>query len=178
MVEATTQPKRPSPKEIQQKLQETEAQLKVYIDHLQRLQAEFENYRKRHERDQHELRQFLTRDLLGQLLDLADSFDRALAHLTEEDSHTQGLRLIHAQLTQLLAKHGVTPLPALHQPFNPHHHEALATEASDAPPQTIIEEIQKGYFLHGTILRPAKVKVSDGPSPNPSSPDTHGGPQQ
>jgi molecular chaperone GrpE len=124
-------------------------------DLLQRMQAEFDNFRKRADRDKAMCRSLATADLVKQLLPVLDSFDHALS--ASEDS---GLRLLYAQLTAVMRQAGLTRMEVLGKKFDPHEHEVLMQEKSDKEEGTILEELQPGYRLNGVIIRYAKVKTS------------------
>jgi len=131
-----------------------------------RLKADFENLRKRIEREQAEFRTVATIRLVTELLPVLDNFDRAIASERlegENEAFRAGVELIHRQLAEALKKEGLRPVDALGQPFDPAIHEAVATApASGIPEHTVIEEIQRGYLLRERLLRPALVRVSVG----------------
>ena len=135
-------------------------------ERLLRLQADFENLRKRIEREQEEFRAVATIRLVTELLPVLDNFDRAIASETLEGENAAfraGVELIHRQLAEALKKEGLRPVDALGKPFDPAIHEAVATApASGLPENTVIDEIQRGYFLRERLLRPALVRVSVG----------------
>ncbi len=135
-------------------------------DRLLRLQADFENLRKRIEREQAEFRGIATIRLVTELLPVLDNLERALASERPEgdsDAFRAGVELIHRQFVEALRKEGLRRVDALGQPFDPEVHEAVATEtAAGLPANLVIEEIQRGYFLRDRLLRPALVKVTVG----------------
>jgi molecular chaperone GrpE len=137
-------------------------------DRLLRGQAEFENYRKRVERERGELYQRGRDDVLLQFLPVVDNFERALSSLETSDGDAESMRhgveLIHKQFKDLLSKFGLEAVEALGQVFDPHVHEAVTTEATDKHEEnTVIEEFQRGYRIGDRLLRPAKVKVASSP---------------
>ncbi len=138
-------------------------------ERLLRLQADFENLRKRIEREQAEFRAVATIRLVRELLPVLDNFERALASERPEGESAAfraGVELIHRQLLEALRKEGLRPVDALGRPFDPEVHEAVAVEpATGLPDHTVIEEIQRGYFLRERLLRPALVKVGTGGGP-------------
>lgn len=147
------------------------------IDKLKRLEdqhlravAELENYRKRSARQYEELMRTANDRLLADLLEVVDSFDRALAHSAENDaakteSFADGVKLIHGQLNELLRKYDVKPIDAVGQPFDPNKHEALMQMASDEYENgKVVSELVKGYTIGDRILRHSKVSVSTGPA--------------
>ncbi len=129
---------------------------------LQRTQAQFENFRKQTEKRNEEIHKMAARDIVSQLLPIIDTFELALKNTANHEEFVQGVGLIHSQLTTMLQDNGVIPINALHKLFNPQEHEALMKVASEEQENTIIEEFAKGYKLHDTIIRHAKVKVSAG----------------
>ena len=140
------------------------------IDTLQRLQADFDNYRKRAARDQESLVARAGERIVKDLLPILDDLERALeaAEQHEEAKLEDGVRLVHRQLEQLLEKEGLA-LVETEGRFDPHVHEALLTQPSDADEGSVIEVLQKGYRLGDRVLRPARVVVAgakeeDGPS--------------
>ena len=132
------------------------------LDRLARLQAEFENARKRAVREQQEFRDFATADAIKALLPAIDSFERALQTPSNQPSEFRsGVELIYKQFQDALTKLGVRPVPAKGQVFDPHVHEAIEmVETSDVPDHHVIEELQRGYKLKERLLRPAMVKVA------------------
>lgn len=137
-------------------------------DQLLRRQAEFENYRKRMERERGELYQRGRDDVLLQFLPVVDNFERALSSLEASEGDAEALRhgveLIHKQFTDALSKFGLEAVDAVGKTFDPHVHEAVTTEATDKHKEnTVIEEFQRGYKIGDRLLRPAKVKVASSP---------------
>ena len=140
-----------------------------YRDRLLRSIAEFDNYRKRIERERRELAEFVSFEILHDLLPLIDDLERALAaSATSGESTAQtvasyrtGIELIHKQLAELLRKRNVTPIEAKGADFDPHVHQAVASEPSDSHRDNeVIEELRRGYRLGERLLRPAMVKVA------------------
>lgn len=127
----------------------------------QRTQANFENYRKQTEKRIAEIKQFASREIIIQLLPIFDHFELALknCHATKEEL-VNGLNLIYSQFNSFLDDNDVKKIDTEHQLFNPYFHEALVKVASDLPENTIIEEFQKGFTLHGQVIRHARVKIS------------------
>jgi molecular chaperone GrpE len=129
-----------------------------YLDALQRLKAEFDNYRKRVARDQQELAARAHERLVKELVPILDDLERALAHEGDLD---EGIRLIHRQFSEALAKEGLTEVPTDGK-FDPHTQEALLSQPSDAEEGEVIQVLQKGYRLGDRVLRPARVVISAG----------------
>jgi molecular chaperone GrpE len=143
------------------------------IDTLQRLQADFDNYRKRAARDQGSLVARAGERIVKELLPVLDDLERALeaAEQHEEAKLEDGVKLVHRQLEQLLEKEGVARVETEGM-FDPHVHEALLTQPSEADEGAVIEVLQKGYRLGDRVLRPARVVVAgpkgESPSGDPS----------
>ena len=149
------------PQEEVQELDELAAVQKErdeYLDALQRLKAEFDNYRKRVARDQQELAARAHERLVKELVPVLDDLERALAHEGDID---EGVKLIHRQLSESLAKEGLTPIETDGK-FDPHTQEALLSQPSEAEEGTVIQVLQKGYKLGDRVLRPARVVISAG----------------
>lgn len=138
--------------------------LKTRNDQLMRIAADFENYKRRQDREKEELAKFAGQQLLTHLLPVIDNFERALQTETkaeELETFVEGVRMIHKQLIDVLKKSGAEPIEAVGQPFNPEFHEAIMSEENDeVPDETVISEFQRGYIMHGRLLRPAIVKIS------------------
>src|SRR3954468_22653612 len=134
-----------------------------YLDALQRLKAEFDNYRKRVARDQHELAARAHERLVRELVPVLDDLERALefAAVHEEVQLEDGVRLVHRALADSLAKDGLAEI-ATDGKFDPHTQEALLSQPSDAEEGTVIQVLQKGYRLGDRVLRPARVVISAG----------------
>ena len=143
-------------------LQKLKVERDTLIDRLARLQAEFENARKRTAREQQDFRDYALADAIKTLLPTLDSFERALQISSAEKSELYGgIELIYKQLQDALVKLGLRPIPAKGEPFDPHLHEAIEmVDTSDAPDHQILEELQRGYKLKDRLLRPSMVKVA------------------
>ena len=135
-----------------------------YYDRLLRKTAEFDNYRKRTDRERLQLSDAVAADLLQELLPLVDDMERALrAEGNDAEAIRKGVELIHKQLVETLRKRGVRPIDALGADFDPHYHMAVAHEpANDRRDGEVIEEFRRGYMLGDRLLRPAMVKVAKG----------------
>jgi molecular chaperone GrpE len=130
---------------------------------LQRMAADFANFRKRTDAERVEFARFAKADLIAKLLDVLDAYDRALATIPEElkgSPWVEGMWLIERKLRQILEAEGLTSIDSLGQPFDPYLHEAVAHIESDAPEGTVINEHQKAYRLHDRVIRPAMVTVA------------------
>ena len=137
-----------------------------YLDLLQRVQADFENYRKRAARDQERLVAHAHERLVRELLPVLDDLERALeaAERHEEATLVEGVTLVQKALRQALAREGLAEIPT-EGAFDPHVHEALLTQSSaDAEPGSVLEVVQRGYRLGDKVVRPARVIVASEPS--------------
>jgi molecular chaperone GrpE len=134
-----------------------------YYDRLLRKTAEFDNFRKRTERERQQLAEAAAADLIGELLPLVDDLERALRAEGSDDAIRKGVELIHKQLVETLRKRGVRPIEALGADFDPHYHMAVSHEpANGRRDGEVIEEFRRGYMLGDRLLRPATVKVAKG----------------
>ena len=143
-------------------LQKLKSERDTLLDRLARLQAEFENSRKRAAREQQEFRDFATADAIKALLPALDSFERALqTPSTQLNEFRNGIELIYKQLQDALHKLGVRPVPAKGERFDPHVHEAIEmVNTTDVPDHQVMDELQRGYKLKDRLLRPAMVRVA------------------
>jgi molecular chaperone GrpE len=132
-----------------------------YLDRLQRLKAEFDNYRKRAARDQESLVARSTERLVKELLPVVDDLERALeaAAKHEEATLEEGVRLVHRALRDTLAREGLVEIETDGK-FDPHVHEALVAQPSEADEGSVIDVVQKGYRLGDRVLRPARVVIA------------------
>lgn len=137
------------------------AERDALLDRLARLQAEFENARKRAAREQQDYREYALADALKGLLPIVDSFERALAHRENAKEFQAGVELIYKQLLDALGKLGVRPVEAKDHAFDPRLHEAIEMVESDrAQDGHVLDELQRGYKLKDRLLRPAMVRVA------------------
>jgi molecular chaperone GrpE len=161
--EVPPSPTGPTTAELEQQVKELEAARDSAIADLQRVAADFDNFRKRTARDHQALVARAAEQLVKELLPVLDDLERALeaAHQHEEAKLEEGVRLVHRELSHVLAKEGLVAVETDGQ-FDPHEHEALLTQPSEAEEGAILEVIQKGYRLGDRVLRPARVVVSAG----------------
>ena len=134
-----------------------------YKADLQRMAADFANYRKRNEAERLEFAKYAKADLITKLLDVLDGYDRALASMPDDvkgQPWVEGMWLVERKLRQILEAEGLEPIDSLGKPFVPYVHEAVAHVESDKPEGTVIEEHQKAYRLHDRVIRPALVSVA------------------
>jgi molecular chaperone GrpE len=134
------------------------------ISRFQRLQAEFDNYRRRTQAEKEELATVAIQGFLVMLLPVVDNFERALGVVNgvkDIDSFREGIEMIYKQLINVLREEEVFPIESVGQPFDPNKHEAFMVEESDdIDPNIVLEEFKKGYEYKGKVIRPSMVKVS------------------
>jgi molecular chaperone GrpE len=134
------------------------------LDRLARLQAEFENARKRAERERLEYRDYATGNVVEQFLPVVDNFELALKSNGTAEQLRHGVELIVKQMDEVLRQLQVNPIPTVGEAFDPRIHEALGSvERDDVPDQHVAEEIRRGYRLRERLLRPAMVRVAHNP---------------
>jgi molecular chaperone GrpE len=133
-------------------------------DRLLRRMAEFENFRRRADREKAELRDFSTMETIRHVLPVLDDFERALAAETSDKEYAKGMELIYQRLAAELQKLGLEPISTAGQKFDPHIHHALEMQpAAGVEEHAILAELQKGYNFRGKLLRPALVRVAVAP---------------
>lgn len=151
--------------QLRRQLAEKTREAAEFFDKWLRLRAEFENFKKRVQKEKADLLKFGNESLLRALLPVLDNLTRALDHGKEvgsDPSLVEGVELIHKQFINILERFGVKPISAVGELFDPEKHEAVAQEESDLEPNKIIGEVEKGYFYHERLLRPTKVIVAKG----------------
>jgi molecular chaperone GrpE len=163
-VEETAATENGAVEELERRLAEVEAERDERVADLQRVAADFDNYRKRSVRDQEALVARAHERLVKQLLPVLDNLERALVAATEheEEQVLEGVELVLRELNEALKKEGLEEIETDGR-FDPHVHEALLTQPSEAEEGAVIEVLQKGYRLGDRVLRPARVVVSQGP---------------
>lgn len=148
----------PPSAEIEQLLEQVRSEHEMYLRAL----ADFDNYRRRVERDSESAVQSGKREIVLSLLDVLDSFDLALDHMSDApDSVFAGVQAIYRKLQRVLETQGVTPFDSRGQPFDPALHEAIASVDTDAyKPGIVVDQVQRGYRWGSELLRPARVRVA------------------
>ncbi len=148
----------------QTQIEQLTAERDRLLDRLARLQAEFENVRKRAERERAEQRDFVTAGAVEQFLPVIDNFELALKSTGTEKQLRSGVSLIVKQMEEILEKMQVKAVPTVGELFDPRVHEALGTvERDDIPDQHVAEEVRRGYKIRERLLRPALVRVAHNP---------------
>lgn len=160
--EAKSEQAAAAPSDLQGELERVRAERASYLDLAARLQAEFDNYRKRNAKEQQDYRDYALADAIRSLLPIMDSLDRALKTnaASVEDFHA-GIELIDKQFHDALAKLGVQPIEAEGAPFDPNLHQAVQmVDTNEAEDNHVLDEMQRGYKLKDRLLRPAMVRVA------------------
>jgi molecular chaperone GrpE len=150
--------------ELEEVLAQTQKEAKDMFERLARVSADFENYKKRQQRERDEAVKFGNEKLLKEMLPVLDNLHRALSSATADDPVLSGVRLVAKQFDDALGRFGVVGFDSMGLPFDPARHEAVGSRASDVIAQHVCEEYQRGYLLQDRLLRPALVIVSSGPA--------------
>lgn len=162
-----TEPAAAADRDIAKQLAESEQERGELLDRLQRTLAEFDNFRKRVSREKDDLLKYGSEKMALDMLPVVDNFERALEQAksaTDPLAVVQGIEMIYRQFLAILEKYKIRPFDSLGEPFNPEKHEAMAQhEHPDYEDNTIMAELQRGYYLDERLLRPARVVVSRGP---------------
>jgi len=144
-------------------LEELRRERDAVQDRLLRTAAEFDNYRKRMDRERRDLAEFTAGEVMKELLPIIDNLERALQAVEQDDPLRKGVELIHKQMLEMLRKRGVTPIDALGADFDPNFHQAVIHEESAQHREgEVMEELQRGYVVGDRLLRPSMVKVAKG----------------
>jgi molecular chaperone GrpE len=139
---------------------ETEGSAEDYLALAQRIQADFENYRKRAAREAAAAGERAKSGLVRELLPIVDNLERALASAEEGEQHlAEGVRLVHSELIAVLERNGIEQFDPAGDKFDPTEHEALSVR-TDGEPGLVLDVVEKGYRANGSVLRPARVVVS------------------
>jgi len=150
--------------ETKKLVQEKDNLSKEYLKHLERLQADFDNYKKRQEKKQKEFIEFANERLISNLLTVLDNLERALGFAKNEENAKairEGINNTLKEFSNILNKEGVKPIQSIGHRFDPYKHEAVMRAETDKySDDTVVEEFQKGYYIKSKVLRPAMVKVA------------------
>jgi len=149
-------------KQLKEEIKKDPKDLKIdeLTNDLKRLQAEFENYKKRCEKENASFREYSNAILIKKMLTVLDSFEIALKNTANHEEFVKGVELIYSQFYSILQDEGLMHLETVGKRFDPYLHEVLLSEKSNKEDDIILEELQKGYKLKGCILRHSKVKVA------------------
>jgi molecular chaperone GrpE len=146
------------------RLASAEGKAQENYDRLLRLSAEFDNYKKRTSREMREMVKYANEKFVIELLTVVDNLERAIESApegSEDEPLLQGVQLTLSEVLKMLERQDVKPVESLGAPFDPNFHQAMMQqEAEDQPPNTVIQEMQKGYTMHDRLIRPAMVVVS------------------
>lgn len=149
--------------QLEGELETARREAAAHLDTAQRIQADFDNYRKRMVREQEEACRRASQRLVTDLLPVVDNLERALAHAPADDPLNEGVRMVLQQMLDVFGKEGVERIAPAGEPFDPNQHQAVGqTERADVPDSTCVEVYQFGYRMQGRVLRPASVVVSCG----------------
>lgn len=164
-VEDTTEKTEKEVAEEKDPLAEAQKEIELQKAANVRIQAEFQNFRKRVEKEKADIYKFANEKIVIELLSVMDNVERAVGSMDTAESNknvVDGVQMIQKTLVDLLKKHQVEVIEAVGTPFDPQKHHAVMTEAcDDHPSETVIEEFQRGYELNGKVVRPSMVKVSE-----------------
>lgn len=150
----------PETDSLQAEVERLRAEKALLIERLARMQAEFDNSRKRAQREQQDFKDYALTEAIKSFLPALDSFDRALASNPNSETFRSGMELIDRQFHDALSKLGVTEIASEGQPFDPTQHEAIEmVETDEVPDHHVLQELQRGYKIKDRLLRPAMVRV-------------------
>ena len=163
--ETEAEESKPKKKRRDRKADKQAEQIKERQDNYQRQIAEFDNFRKRTEKEKSQMYAMGAKDVLEKMLEVLDNFERGLEAVSEEDqddAFVQGMQMVYKQMLETLDKLGVKPIEAVGKPFDPDYHNAVMHEDSeDAGENEVVEEFQKGYLYHDDVIRHSMVKVAN-----------------
>jgi len=149
---------------LKRRVSQLEEEVEQLRDKWMRAVADLDNFKKRSTREREEYFKYGNEELLRGMLPVVDNLQRALNHAENHDNREalmEGVQMTLRQFLSVMERFGVAQIDALHQPFDPSRHEALMqVESPDHEPNTVVQELEKGYLLHDRLLRPAKVAVS------------------
>ena len=154
---------RDPPADLEAETERDGAKIDELTRDLQRLAADFANYRRRNEGERADFVRFAKTDLITRLLEVLDDYDRALGTVPEEvrsQPWVEGMWLVERKLRDILMSEGLEPIETVGKPFDPYVHESIAHVDADAPEETVVDEVRKGYRLHDRVIRPALVTVA------------------
>lgn len=140
-------------------LQEKANAAEELLSRLKYLQADFDNYRKSFEREREQIIKLANESLISELLVVIDDFERALS-IMKDGKDKEGMKMIYNNLIKILERRGLKPIETAGKKFDPNFHEVVCKEPSCKDDGLILEELQKGYMLKSTVIRPSKVKIA------------------
>lgn len=149
---------------LRQELEDAKKRAEDYLARLKYVQADFENLKKRAERQLYQIREYCTEPLVVELLEIVDELELAVkagCNSKSAESVTQGVEMTLKKLKRILENDGVSPIESIGKPFDPSRHNAIAkVERDDVPDCTVVEEVRKGYMMKEKVIRPSLVKVA------------------
>lgn len=145
---------------FQKELKEQTKLAEERLNRLKYLQADFDNYRKKFDKEKEEIIRLANENLIKELIIILDDFEQALK-LIENEKNKEGLELLHKKFFKILEDNGLKQIEALGKKFDPNFHEVLMKEISGAEEGIILEEIQRGFMLQSKVIRPSKVKIAE-----------------
>ncbi|MBL7055476.1 nucleotide exchange factor GrpE [Candidatus Woesearchaeota archaeon] len=154
--------KKPKEKKPKEKKPTDKERIGELTDSIQRLQAEFENYKKRVDKEKEQFVKYAKAEVIEKILSVIDTFEIALKANKQETEFSRGMDMVYSQLFSALEKEGLRPIESLGKKFDHNYHEVMLKQESDKEEDTILEELQKGYMINNKILRHTKVKISQG----------------
>lgn len=134
--------------------------VKELTETLQRVHADFENYKKQIEKQQQEFTRYSNARLVSQLLPVLDNFEACIKNSHADNEFAKGVKIAYNELMNVLRAEGIKEIKTIGNVFDPYKHEVLLQEESDKPEGTVLEELQKGYMINDKVLRHAKVKIA------------------
>lgn len=145
---------------LKKELEEKTTLAQDRLDRLKYLQADFDNYRKRFEKEKESIINLASENLIKELLVILDDFERALPSI-ENEKNKEGINMLYKNFLKILAEHGLQPIESIGKKFDPNFHEVQCNEKSDKENGIILEDLEKGYLLKSKVIRPSKVKIAE-----------------
>lgn len=150
--------------DVNKEIEELKKQSEENYNRFLRVQADFDNFRRRTVKEKEETAKFASSKVIEQLIPVMDNFERAISageENSDNDSMVEGVKMVFKQIEQIFEKEGVEPIPAEGEAFDPNYHQAvMQVESDEHDAGIVVEELQKGYKMKGRVLRPSMVKVS------------------
>ncbi len=147
-------------KRLENEIKETKILAEERLNQLKYLQADFDNYRKKFDKEKEDIIKLANENLIKELLVVVDDFERSLIQIQDEEIKN-GLLLIYKNLIKILEKHGLKKIESIGKKFDPNYHEVLMKENSDKEDGMILEELTKGFILKSKVIRPSQVKIAE-----------------
>lgn len=154
-----TELEKENPEELKKELEECKKLAEERLNQLKYLQADFDNYRKKFDKEKEQIIKLANENLIKELIIILDDFESSIS-LIGNENNKEGIELLHKKFFSILEKHGLKKIEAFGKKFDPNFHEVLCRELSKNEENEITAEIQRGYALHSKVIRPSKVKVA------------------